>query len=83
MYGIDVVDGNDRHLEVAERGASVFDTAIVPGRYLVETIPVLSKLPAWFPFAQFKRDAAALAKYVYAARNDPYEEVIQSLVSMR
>lgn len=32
----------------------------VAGRYLVEVAPVLRHLPAWFPGAQFKREAAAV-----------------------
>ncbi len=61
----------------------MYDTARVPSCYLVETVVtvlVLSYLPAWFPLAQFKHDAASLAKYVYTSRNDPYSEGIQSLV---
>ena len=31
----------------------------VPGRYLVETVPALKRLPAWFPGVWFKRHAQA------------------------
>lgn len=56
-YGIEVdAPGNDKYISIAEKGLAVFAAALVPGKYLVETFPILRHLPAWFPGAQFKRD---------------------------
>ena len=33
-----------------------------PGRYLVEVIPALKYLPAWFPGAGFKREATDIKR---------------------
>ena len=37
----------------------------MPGRYLVETVPVLKCLPTWLPGAWFKRHAQAAKAEVY------------------
>ncbi|KAI0367639.1 O-methylsterigmatocystin oxidoreductase [Pilatotrama ljubarskyi] len=73
VYGVTVAETNDRLVTTAERASEIFSEVIVPGRYLVELLPCLNYLPAWFPGAKFKRDAAAWSKEVLAVRDIPYE----------
>ncbi|KAL0066309.1 hypothetical protein AAF712_006740 [Marasmius tenuissimus] len=41
----------------AERASDVATHALNPGTYMVDTLPILEHLPAWFPGAGFKRKA--------------------------
>ena len=82
LYGFDTLDGDDRFVERLRRGVLAFSNIVVPGRYLVEMIPLLSRIPAWFPQARFKRDASHWARDFFAAKNEPYIAVAQSIVSL-
>ncbi|KAI0739102.1 cytochrome P450 [Daedaleopsis nitida] len=79
VYGVEVADGNDWPVVAVEKGSFVFGQTVVPGRYLVELFPVLSKLPAWLPWAKFKRDAAVWREDAQASRNVPYGIAIQAI----
>ncbi|KAI0745142.1 cytochrome P450 [Earliella scabrosa] len=59
-YGIDVdtdKSGID-YLGIAEEAMHKFSLTFVPGKFLVETFPILRFLPSWAPGATFKRRAA-------------------------
>ncbi|KAI0631054.1 CyP450 monooxygenase [Trametes polyzona] len=79
VYGIDVADHSDRYIGVAERGADIYIKITVPGRYLVETFPILRRLPAWFPGAGFRREAEAWKPSVLALRNTPFDHVKEEM----
>ncbi|KAJ7251366.1 cytochrome P450 [Mycena rebaudengoi] len=56
-YGIDTLPSNDPYMETAEAAIAALTQAAVPGRYLVDVIPILKYVPAWFIGAGFKRQA--------------------------
>ncbi|KAJ7289105.1 cytochrome P450 [Mycena rebaudengoi] len=56
-YGIDTLPSNDPYMETAEAAIDALAQAAVPGRYLVDVIPVLKYVPAWFIGAGFRRQA--------------------------
>ncbi|KAJ7251361.1 cytochrome P450 [Mycena rebaudengoi] len=56
-YGIHTLPSNDPYMETAEAAIDAMAQAAVPGRYLVDVIPVLKYVPAWFIGAGFKRQA--------------------------
>ncbi|KAJ7251374.1 cytochrome P450 [Mycena rebaudengoi] len=56
-YGIDTLPSNDPYMETAEATIDALAQTAVPGRYLVDVIPVLKYVPAWFIGAGFKRQA--------------------------
>ncbi|KAJ7251336.1 cytochrome P450 [Mycena rebaudengoi] len=56
-YSIDTLPSNDPYMETAEAALKAIAQAIVPGRYLVDMIPILKYVPAWFIGAGFKRQA--------------------------
>ncbi|KAJ7071660.1 cytochrome P450 [Mycena amicta] len=59
-YGIHVQEeGIDPYVKLAQDGVRIMAAAGVPGKYLVDSLPFLKHIPAWFPgpLAQFKRDA--------------------------
>jgi len=41
-YGMDIKSHEDRFLQAAERAMAHFESAIVPGAFLVDTIPIRS-----------------------------------------
>ncbi|KAI0366792.1 cytochrome P450 [Pilatotrama ljubarskyi] len=74
VYGIEVGDHSDRFVGIAEKGADIYIKITVPGRYMVETFPILRHLPTWFPGAKFRREAEAWKPDVLALRNAPFEK---------
>ena len=79
-YGIEVDNGNESYLNLAERALAIFSEATVPGKYLVETFPILRHLPSWFPGAKFKREAAEWNPIVQELAERPWNTVIDAMV---
>ncbi|KAJ7250572.1 cytochrome P450 [Mycena rebaudengoi] len=63
-YGIDTLPSNDPYMETAEAAIDAITQATVPGRYLVDMIPILKYVPAWFIGAGFKRQARERNKLI-------------------
>ncbi|KAJ6561796.1 cytochrome P450 [Mycena capillaripes] len=61
-YGYIVKDGKDYYVDLAEELAKMTGEAIQPGRWLVDSFPILRHVPSWFPGAGFKRWAAEKRK---------------------
>ncbi|KAI0353745.1 cytochrome P450 [Trametes cingulata] len=51
-----------------------------PSKYLVDTFPILRYVPAWFPGAQFQREAAHNRSQIDRFMTDPFMEVKTQLV---
>ena len=81
MYGLRVEDENDQYVQINEKGVRAFSEVITPGRWLVEILPILVYLPAWFPGANFKRKAAQWKEDVAAMRNVPWFASVYAMVS--
>ena len=79
-YGLEVAGHNDRHISLAERGVDILAIIMVPGRYLVEAIPILRHIPAWFPGARFKKIAREWKKEILAVRNIAFDAVMDNMV---
>ncbi|KAJ7146876.1 cytochrome P450 [Mycena epipterygia] len=73
-YGIDVLPDNDPYIELAEHVVQAGIQAGIPGRFLVDSIPILQHVPDWFPGAGFKRLAKGWRKEVEALRDLPFAE---------
>ncbi|KAH9852017.1 CyP450 monooxygenase [Lenzites betulinus] len=72
VYGLDVSPGDDSHYTLVERLATVTNDIATPGQFLVEALPSLQKVPAWFPGAGFQRVAAAWREESMAVRDQLY-----------
>ncbi|CDO75203.1 hypothetical protein BN946_scf184794.g10 [Trametes cinnabarina] len=75
IYGLEIADNDDKYLKIARKVMRIFIEFIVPGRYLVESLPILRYVPSWFPRAGFKRRAAEWRKDEQALRNVPFDAV--------
>ncbi|KAI0822973.1 cytochrome P450 [Trametes gibbosa] len=83
VYGITVAERDDPYIVLAERVASIFIDVVVPGRYLVEMLPVLRFLPSWFPGAAFKKKAGEWRPHVTAARDASYAAALEGIANGR
>ncbi|KAF8314444.1 cytochrome P450 [Clavulina sp. PMI_390] len=55
IYGIRVRSNDEEILQVAVKGTEIGSSTIIPGKFWVNLIPGLAKLPEWFPGADWKR----------------------------
>ncbi|KAH9937813.1 CyP450 monooxygenase [Epithele typhae] len=76
-YGFELDAHTARYLRLAEAGVRIFSAALVPGKYLVESLPFLRHLPAWAPGARFKRLARAWRTDVRRALEVPFAETVR------
>ncbi len=79
-YGLDVDTPEDEYLSLAQEGNDIFLEAFVPGRYLVESFPILKHIPHWFPGAKFRRQAAEWRETYVRVLNKPFEAAMTNLV---
>nr|BED43018.1 cytochrome P450 monooxygenase [Trametes versicolor] len=78
VYGITVADHDDPYVSLALKAVDVFSSIVVPGQYLVESLPFLKHIPSWFPGAGFKRQAKRWSKVVRASRDAPYDVAVDA-----
>ncbi|CCM06184.1 uncharacterized protein FIBRA_08426 [Fibroporia radiculosa] len=62
--------GDDQLVSLIEQAARLQPELVRPGRWMVDTIPLLKYVPAWFPFASFQK--AALEYKAIFSRIDQY-----------
>ncbi|CCO29706.1 O-methylsterigmatocystin oxidoreductase Short=OMST oxidoreductase [Rhizoctonia solani AG-1 IB] len=79
-YGHTARDFNDEFIQGAEEFMSAVSEAILPGRWLVETIPSMRYIPSWFPGATFKRKAEKWAKMTAKHRQGPFDYVLKHMI---
>ncbi|KAF8582288.1 cytochrome P450 [Ramaria rubella] len=80
-YGYEVKSEHDYFLELAQATMKIGSAASAPGKWLVDSWPVLRFLPSWFPGASFKRKAAQWAHQMYIQSLEPHEYVKRELAS--
>ncbi|KAJ6523882.1 cytochrome P450 [Mycena vulgaris] len=78
-YGINVLPVDDPYIALAEEGVQSFNDAV--GRFLVDLIPALKYIPAWFPGAGFKRKAKEWRKLAQAVSDVPFTEVKRQIAA--
>ncbi|TFK33964.1 cytochrome P450 [Crucibulum laeve] len=78
-YGLDVKPKNDPYIELTEDGNRTMLFAALPGKFLVNTIPILKYVPEWMPGAGFKRQAKEWRKHARKMLDAPYEAAKRNL----
>ncbi|KAL0958150.1 hypothetical protein HGRIS_000317 [Hohenbuehelia grisea] len=71
-YGLDIQAADDPYIRLAEAAQHPLMIAAVPGAFLVDTIPWLKYVPAWFPGASFRRKAREWRKLVEQMCEKPF-----------
>ncbi|KAL5525100.1 hypothetical protein ACEPAF_8969 [Sanghuangporus sanghuang] len=74
-YGHEVTSENDVITKLAVDSAIRFIEGGTPGATIVDFIPILRYLPAWFPGASFQKRAYYARRAQEDARDVPYKEV--------
>lgn len=80
-YGIQIQHENDPYVETSEEAVNSVITAGVPGAFLVDSIPLLKHVPAWFPGASFQRKARRWHDLARRMLEMPYAEAKRNIVS--
>ncbi|KAF8214253.1 cytochrome P450 [Mycena galopus ATCC 62051] len=80
-YGIDTLPANDPYIALGEEAIKSLSNVMVPGRFLVDSIPILKYIPEWFPGAQFKRIAREGRLLSQAVRDIPFAETKRRMAS--
>ncbi|KAJ0421554.1 putative cytochrome P450 oxidoreductase OrdA-like protein [Aspergillus carlsbadensis] len=77
-YSIDY-QKKDPLVDIAEEAVEQFSLAVQPGAWLVDLLPILRYIPAWFPGAGFQRTAERFRKHSNALADVPFEFVRQRM----
>ncbi|KAM5539713.1 hypothetical protein V8D89_006526 [Ganoderma adspersum] len=78
-YGMSPKDRHDDALALAMKGVKIMSQALVPGKYLVESFPILRHIPSWFPGARFQREAATWRHTWGLMRNKAFDDSIAKM----
>jgi hypothetical protein len=83
VFGYEPAPQEDKFLAIAAEWDDMFTNEILSGGgvWLVDLIPVLRHLPAWFPGARFKRKAAECIIKTEEFASTPFEFAKNSVVS--
>ncbi|KAF9645498.1 CyP450 monooxygenase [Thelephora ganbajun] len=77
-YGLNVGSESEEVYSTSEGAMNAFDIAMVPGTFLVDTLPILKYVPEWFPGAGFKTFARIAKKNIDDSVNSPFKHVKES-----
>lgn len=79
-YGYEITSSEDPFIEMAEEAMAMLSNATSPGAILVNALPILQYLPAWFPGAGFKRFANKCRGLTDQMRDGTFEAVKKKMV---
>ncbi|KAH9943938.1 cytochrome P450 [Amylocystis lapponica] len=74
-HGYEAKDLEDPLIRLSEQANADFSAATAPGAFLVDMIPALKYIPAWFPGARFQRLARKWRRTQEQLRDDIYDTV--------
>ena len=80
-YSINVRPYNDPYIKTAEEAMAAGAELLIPGAFLVDIIPILKYVPAWFPGAKFQSKAAMMREHATRVRNTPFTATEELMVS--
>lgn len=81
-YGLQVKPIDDPYIQAAEKGSHGFVVAAVPGRFLVDALPILKYVPEWVPGAGFQTKARQWKKWARSMVEVPFEVAKGIIVSV-
>ncbi|KAK7054002.1 cytochrome P450 [Favolaschia claudopus] len=80
-FGYSVLDNDDPFISIADESSKISGWAMAPGRWLVDYLPILRFVPAWFPFAQFQRQGAEWRKTLEFVSDVPHNWVKEQMAA--
>ncbi|KAI0654114.1 cytochrome P450 [Cubamyces menziesii] len=78
-YGVDIDKERTPYLAIATDAMAAFAATFVPGKYLVETLPILRFIPGWFPGVQFKKDGKVRTPLVQKLTDTPWDACMAAI----
>ncbi|KAI0260543.1 cytochrome P450 [Gloeopeniophorella convolvens] len=78
-YGYEPKEKDDPIINIAESTLESFSLLVEPGAYMVDFIPLLKYLPAWFPGAGFHQTALNVKKDVHALADIPFQYTMREM----
>jgi hypothetical protein len=79
-YSINVRPYNDPFVAIAQEAGDDASELFIAGAFLVDILPILKYVPAWFPGANFQRKAAIMRTHSENLRNAPFAEAKNLMV---
>ncbi|ETW75662.1 cytochrome P450 monooxygenase 5 [Heterobasidion irregulare TC 32-1] len=80
-FGYSVAEHDDFFVQAAEESSKISGFALAPGRWLVESYPLLRFVPLWFPGAGFKRQADVWRRRLDVLTDVPHQWVKTQMAS--
>ncbi|KAJ7101256.1 cytochrome P450 [Mycena belliarum] len=80
-YGIEIQPKEDPYVLLAHKAISTMSDAGIPGKHIVDSFPVLKRMPAWLPGTSFKRQAQGWYKLARAMADAPFSETKRQISS--
>ncbi|TFK20074.1 cytochrome P450 [Coprinopsis marcescibilis] len=80
-YGLPIQARNDPYIEIAEQSLIGLAAGAAPGAFLVDSLPILKHVPAWFPGADFQRKAAVWREWTKKMVQVPFEDAIKAIAA--
>ena len=81
LFDINVADEDDETIAIIENVLEWLGEELTPGKYLVEVLPALKYIPAWFPGATVQRLSAYWKSTIERLKEEPYHRVKAARVS--
>lgn len=82
MYGIDVDLSDKKYIPLLHSALQGPTEAMLAGSFLVEYVPILQYLPAWFPGGAFQRKFARWKRLAGEFLETPFAEAKQAWVRL-
>ena len=79
-YSMKIRPYNDPYIAIAEEAIKALAELTIAGAFLVDILPILKYVPAWFPGAEFKRKAAIMHTHAEKMRNATFAATKELMV---
>ena len=81
MFGIEAAEGSDKYTLNISKALEGLSAGMVPGKWFVETFPILRYIPAWMPGAGFKQNFKNWREGALAATDETFAFVKDAMVN--
>ena len=83
LFGYTAADDGDEIMTIVEDALEWIGEAFTPGKYLIETLPILQYVPPWFPGATVQKLIVYWRSTVTRLKEVPFQRVKEAMVSCR
>ena len=80
LYDIDAADENDKYIAHIDAALEAVSQGQISGKFLVERLPSLRHIPAWFPGAGFQKQFSRWRSASHSLKNDTFDYVEAAMV---